>query len=685
MPRVTRAMAADFADKLHVDEDVVLALPTDLVDAAYASLKTPEPADRAPLGDIAPNSGGNAEDGELRKSTRTRKVGKKAVKNGKLDLAGSVAEEDDGTSGSGTGQQDVAASQDGMDAAIGVIQDAMGSRESVNGEPAAAESVRLDVVATKMAETESHSDAEPSPGQCETIPLTVVEQPPSPPPSAVPNVIALLRKDTPGKRSTSNKENVEPIASPMPIPNTPRLAATYDALEQAVVHAATPPGPSRQSSSAGLTPVEQPPAVTETQTAAAGAAASPHPIDAMDALEDAVEKVSLEVPNVHSTPEKPKLKKAVPIVRTTKASLLRLSMIQAETAGAAGRALTNSRPRPSTLLGRTSSIRQSIATNTRSEPIGRRIPSAGTNETDTAAETREKKDVVIPHSKPRPVSLSFPTPPPPPKSKKAPTTSTFQLPGDAVAAKLRAAREERTKKETEGEQKKPAFKARPVPAGLSKAPSVRQTNLSKARESLMAGRPISATPSSTSTHKRAQSTVVPSTLKPRTVSEDSSAAPRTSLRAPLSELKISKQRPSTAMANLSKPRASNITPHDPTSMAPPPARLPSSGKGTTKGKEVFNRAAAAKETADKEKREKEEAAKRARLVASERGRQASREWAEKQKAKKAVLAATVAAVGAGDKVEVSDDALRLITVERKADVLLLTGSDCTAVAEGWEW
>ncbi|KAK0249838.1 hypothetical protein LTS09_014998 [Friedmanniomyces endolithicus] len=96
-------MAADFADKLHVDEDVVLALPTDLVDAAYASLKTPEPADRAPLGDIAPNRGGNAEDGELRKSTRTRKVGKKAVKDGKVDLAGSIAEEDD-TSETGTGQ-----------------------------------------------------------------------------------------------------------------------------------------------------------------------------------------------------------------------------------------------------------------------------------------------------------------------------------------------------------------------------------------------------------------------------------------------------------------------------------------------------------------------------------------------------------------------------------------------------
>ncbi|KAK0251855.1 hypothetical protein LTS09_013083 [Friedmanniomyces endolithicus] len=684
MPRLTRAMAAEVADKLHVDEDVVLALPTDLVDAASASLKTPEPADRTPMGDIAPNSGGIAQDVELRKSTRTRKGNKNAVKDGKVDLAGSVAEDHYEASESSCGQQEGAASQTSTVANREIMQDEKSNRESVNAERRVAETMRSEA-ATKMVETESQSDAESSPGQCETTLLTVAEQPPSPPPSAVPNVIALLRKDTPGKRSTSNKENVEPITSPMPPLNTPRLAATYDALEQAVVHAATPPGPSRQSSSAGLTPVEQSPAVTEIESAAAEAPASPHPIDAMDALEDAVEKVSLEVPVVYSTPEKPKSKKSVPIVRTTKASLLRLSMAQAETAAAAGRASATTRPRPSTLLGRTSSIRHSIATNTRSEAVGRRVPSAGTKKSDTTAETREKRDVIIPHSKPRPVSLSFPTPPPPPKSKKAPTTSTFQLPGEAVAAKLRAAREERTKKDTEEEQKKPAFKARPVPAGLSKAPRVRQTNLSKARESLIAGKPISATPSSTSTHKRAQSTVAPSTLKPRTVSKDSSTAPRTSLRAPLSELKISRQRPSTAMANLSKPRASTVFPHDSTLMAPPPARVPSSGKGTTKGKEVFNRAAAAKEAAEKEKREKEEAAKKARLVASERGRQASREWAEKQKAKKAVIAATVAAIEAGDKAEVSDDVLRLIAVERKADVLFLTGSDCTAVAEGWEW
>lgn len=58
------------------------------------------------------------------------------------------------------------------------------------------------------------------------------------------------------------------------------------------------------------------------------------------------------------------------------------------------------------------------------------------------------------------------------------------------------------------------------------------------------------------------------------------------------------------------------------------------GSGTAKGKEVFNRVAQAKSAAEKEKREKEDAAKKARAAAAERGRQASRDWAEKQRLKK---------------------------------------------------
>lgn len=475
-------------------------------------------------------------------------------------------------------------------------------------------------------------------------------------PSAVPNVIASLRKDTPGKRSTSNKENVEPVDVSTPAPaRTPSLShrriSTYDTLEAAVVGAATPPGPSRQPSSTQL-PVSDPapevaelvmhehpsePAPTPVEPLESISPKAGDPIAAMDALDEAVEKVAAELPVMQDSPQKSKAKKAAPVVRTTKASQARISLAQADKS-VASKARGLGKPRPSTALGRSGSVRQSVLS--KPDPAGRRVPLVGTKGPAAAPEaTKEKRETVIPHSKPRPVSLSFPTPPPPPKSKKAPTQSTFQLPGEAVAAKLKAAREERAKREAEEEQKKVAFKARPVPAGLKKAPSVRQTTSSKARESMIGGKPASVGPAAPgASHKRADSVAALTTVKPRTATKEAPRASIATLKPKSPEqLRVAK-RASTAMPNTSKPRASlttSTTFQRPSSgVVPASGRRVPSGKGTSKGKEVFSRAAAAKDAAEKEKREKEDAAKRARAAASERGRQASREWAEKQKQKK---------------------------------------------------
>jgi hypothetical protein len=51
----------------------------------------------------------------------------------------------------------------------------------------------------------------------------------------------------------------------------------------------------------------------------------------------------------------------------------------------------------------------------------------------------------------------------------------------------------------------------------------------------------------------------------------------------------------------------------------------------SKVKEVFNRGQVDAATREKAQKEKDEAVKRARADAAERGRQASREWAQKQK------------------------------------------------------
>ncbi|KAK5745183.1 hypothetical protein LTR17_001635 [Elasticomyces elasticus] len=625
MPRMTRAKAAEVADKLHVDEDAVLELPSEIADATM--LKTPEVVERTPLIDIAPNSGGTMDDSvnmELKKSTRARKGGKTA-KGRKVDST--ALNEEETVESVATPDMDAVSGADEMS----FEQDA---------------SVIVSEAATEMTQTEPET-------------LTAFDAPPSPLPTAMPNIIASLRKETPGKRSTSNKENVEPIESPMPSTLAPRQTLPYDVLEQAVVEASTPPASSssRRPSAVEIVTEDPMPAPTETHPEFITAApASADPTTDLDALDEALEKVTLEVPNVHNTPEKPTAKKAkpVPIVRTTKASLARLSLAQAE-----------KEARTST-LGRSSSVRQStvIKPSTASERLvasissarrplheprqapaprvvsaSRPMPQATARKTSTTKPTspREKREVVIPHSKPRPVSLSFPTPPPPPKSKKAPTVSTFQLPSEAVAARLKAARDERAPKIEEAETlKKPAFKARPVPASLTRAPSIKPTVASRARESLMPG---SKAPSTTATagtaHKRAQSTIT------------SSTGPRASLRGgPLADLSVARQRPrpSTAMAGTGAPRASVGTSGLRNgAMAPPSAtasgaRITSVG-GTSKGKEVFQRAAANKAAEEKERKLKEEAAKQARKEASERGRVLSREWAEKQKVKKAAAAA----------------------------------------------
>ncbi len=441
-------------------------------------------------------------------------------------------------------------------------------------------------------------------------PQSTPDRPSSPPLSAVPNVIARLRNDTPGKRSTSNKENVEPeeaMATPQ--------ALNYDELENAVVSVNNTPSRSPQP--------------------------TPRPEDhivALDVLNDAVENVSKDIPEVQTSPEKPKKaatppKKAAPIVRTTKASAARISMAQSKNASSNDPAL--GRPRQSMALSRASSVRE---TSSRPAPASKRVISTSSTKEEKASDG-EKKEVVIPHSKPRPISMSFPTPPPPPKSTKAPTQSSFQLPGEAVAAKLRAAREARQQKETFEEEKRPAFKARPAPSALSKAPAVRQTNASKARESVMNGKefkmPTTAASALGAAHRRANSvaTTRPSAAATSRVVSSGTTSSRL---AALGEKPSARPRPSTSMANISKPRMSTSSTTTTSAQRVPSGSV--SGKGTSKGKEVFNRAANAKATADKEKHEREEANKKARAEAAERSRQMSREFAEKQRAKKRAAA-----------------------------------------------
>lgn len=200
----------------------------------------------------------------------------------------------------------------------------------------------------------------------------------------------------------------------------------------------------------------------------------------------------------------------------------------------------------------------------------------------------------------------------PAKSAKPPTRSNFELPGEAVARKLKEAREERLKHEEEERAKKPTFRARPV--RLSQAPVVKATATSKARISMARGENL-----------------VPAATK--------TTSPKPKLTPRLSTLSAAGKRLSTLSVNKrSTPAPANISARF---LRGPPSGAVRQSVSTTdaaqlkaKGKEVFNRGQIEHGEREKMKKEKEEAAKKARAEAAERGRLASREWAEKQKAKK---------------------------------------------------
>ncbi|KAI4847845.1 hypothetical protein E4T44_04280 [Aureobasidium sp. EXF-8845] len=99
-----------------------------------------------------------------------------------------------------------------------------------------------------------------------------------------------------------------------------------------------------------------------------------------------------------------------------------------------------SRPEPSTTtaIKRTTSIKRSSVR-----------PSIAPRPGSSQSTKRIAPLAKIPHSKPRPMSMSFPTPPPPPRSTKAATQATFQLPGEAIAAKLKADKEARLLRQAE--------------------------------------------------------------------------------------------------------------------------------------------------------------------------------------------------------------------------------------------
>ena len=200
------------------------------------------------------------------------------------------------------------------------------------------------------------------------------------------------------------------------------------------------------------------------------------------------------------------------------------------------------------------------------------------------------------------------------KSSKATTTATFTLPGEAIAAKLKAQREERQKREDDDAAAKRTFKARPVPASINNLKSAtmpRENRASRARLSLITGA------NSVFNGAPAATTAGPPQL-------DLLKANNTS------RLSIAKTRTTTE-----RTRAS--------------ATANSAVRRTTLNERIRGPSITKPASPSLSVDELKARAKKAREEAAERGRAASREWAERQLARKnkvaaADLAAKTAAV-----------------------------------------
>jgi hypothetical protein len=253
----------------------------------------------------------------------------------------------------------------------------------------------------------------------------------------------------------------------------------------------------------------------------------------------------------------------------------------------------------------------------------------------------------------------------PAKSTKATTTSTFTLPGEAIAAKLKAQREERQKREEEAATREAVSKAVPRSTTAIKprprlsttvAPAIkpRETKASQARQSLIAANSDKRTISVTSNKEnvsplkssgRQMTNNATPNAKEVAIKRMSSANIRTDVKK-METVATGSVRANSSIRRTGMTISTEKFRKDSMGSSPSSGSDAGAKKSTTnkaelvrqKGKEVFGRDRVHKAELDRVRREKEEAAKKARADAAERGRAASREWAEKQRKKLAAAA-----------------------------------------------
>ncbi|KAF1987971.1 hypothetical protein K402DRAFT_392251 [Aulographum hederae CBS 113979] len=658
--------------------------------------------DRIPLGRITPNSISSGLEEEAEEPTKKKKATKGARKGGKKGKKGGkveeIVEEDDNVKEEKVSAQAPTVGEDVTEEPAKPVtrktrqqaakeEEAMAKTQvadtSIPEEKDKSEEQSLVVEPATTNEPVSPAAEEPQIAlqerHAETNELQSIDEEPEGPSisedvSTVqePSTEAIETNSEGGQQPDASAETSTPVFSVAVAISTPVEDEVHEYVESAAPAIAT-----REATSKSIEAVQGEQLKTDTSRDSKSPSLSfmrpEDSIAAIDALEDALEEVGKVLPSFDpSSPVKPTRPRSM--AATSKSNRNSVVAKPPPTAkSATSKPPTRSTGAPSMVKGKPNAFSASTtltrSTSVRTKPTN---PATAKKEASRNPQSREPKVVDYLAEKRRPVSISFPTPPPPPKSKKELTRSTFQLPGEAVAAKLRAAREERQKREEEEKEKKAEqAKQNRRSVAFGSSINVKPTAASRARESLIAGakkvepgKDIANQPAS----KRSSVAGVSAAAGASTAAKRSSA-----LMSKRGSIVIGRGRPNPDDTTLGAqgPMASSFTSAGsaPNAMSrssslrkeaisqkrssltfssstEPKQRVPSISAAPKsvvtaadaalqrmKAREIFNRDRKEKEAKENEKREKEESARRARAQAAERGRQASREWAEKQKKK----------------------------------------------------
>ncbi|KAK7978328.1 hypothetical protein PG996_004371 [Apiospora saccharicola] len=204
------------------------------------------------------------------------------------------------------------------------------------------------------------------------------------------------------------------------------------------------------------------------------------------------------------------------------------------------------------------------------------------------------------------------------KSARAPTVPKFELPGEAISRRKREEREARLRAQEEEERKRREFKARPIRSGTMPAGIPRETITSRARQkgALTENVGKSTTPSP----KKRASVIITSREPLSHVDNQAQLRGRHLTTTEPSSTSLVRRNTSSSTNSLGSKRGS--------------VSIEEVQQQRLRGKDIFQRDNSFSQDREKERREREAMARLAREQAAEQSRLRSREWAEKQKRKR---------------------------------------------------